>query len=436
MSNVFWNSGAPTAPYLNKLLTVSNKVELGLDPTLGINNDIGSQGDQYFTGYLMVQASYGFPTTWDALATGWRNYQNSYGRDTQQTGTGITFNTGYSAGNGIGPSISSSSSLYQNLLNSWLEATGNSVSDSGAISSLSGDWSILNDSSQSPSVLANQNFLSTSPANNAFIATFNAFLSSLNPSTLNLGPSFPIINGAASNTFVLTNFVNDWKDFIATTCTMQPSANSTQPAAFADLPSYYSMYQAFGPNISYADFENRLKSFYTARQSYWGYFLPSLFIGEWITTMHSQNTAVLGSSTLSGNHSEKILIISQILFLIIQLIKALQDVAVAQSNKLQYYTKFENAYTALQNQIPTFLVGSPGKIGGNSQSAETARGNINSAFNANLSSNLRNLQNIQQNNAKTFQTNVNQTSDAVNQQTDTVTSFIQQMSSLLSAIIH
>jgi hypothetical protein len=112
-------------------------------------------------------------------------------------------------------------------------------------------------------------------------------------------------------------------------------------------------------------------------------------------------------------------------------------VGITEAKRLQYFTNYQNVYTTLQQQIPTFTKDQAGPIGGgkdsNSDQAQT-RNELNSTFNGALIDNIRNLRSVQQNNAQQVQTGVNTTNDAVNQQTDMATTFIQQLSTLLSTI--
>lgn len=147
------------------------------------------------------------------------------------------------------------------------------------------------------------------------------------------------------------------------------------------------------------------------------------------------NMEKIGSS-LSGNDSEKALVLNRIIRLLIAIIQTLQNVGIAQANRLTFITKFQNVYTALQTQIPVFLKDGTKPLGDSSTEAGQARNDLNSSFNGVLTDNLRNLRGIQEDAAKKEQTNVNQTNDAVNQQTDMCSTFIQQLSTLLNTVVH
>jgi hypothetical protein len=146
------------------------------------------------------------------------------------------------------------------------------------------------------------------------------------------------------------------------------------------------------------------------------------------------NLEKIGSS-LAGNGSEKVIVLNRIILLLISLIKTLQDVGIVQANRLTYLTKYQNVYTGLQTQIPVFLKDGTKPIGTSSTEAGQTRNDLNSSFNGILTDNLRSLRGIQEDNAKKLQSNVNATNDAVNQQTDMVSTFIQQMQTLLSTIL-
>lgn len=141
------------------------------------------------------------------------------------------------------------------------------------------------------------------------------------------------------------------------------------------------------------------------------------------------------SSSLDGNDSDKVIIINNILRLIIRMISALQNIGIAQAQHLNFTTQFEQAYTELQSQVPVFLKGDNNPVGPDNTDANNARNELNSSFNAFITQNLRNLAGLQDNTAKQEQSSLNQTNDAINQQTDMASTLIQQLTSLLSSIL-
>jgi len=229
--------------------------------------------------------------------------------------------------------------------------------------------------------------------------------------------------------------------FLSTIATLKtPLPSDPNYFYFRDLVSFEGVYKAFAADPSDAAFKDRLNQFYQDQMNANGYFIPSQALAAWVTAIRNENDAAkmnldLIGFSLTGNSSEKAIILNRIIRLLISLIKTLQDVGIAQANRLTFVTKFQNVYTALQTQIPVFLKDGSEPIGTASTEAGQARNDLNSSFNGVLTDNLRSLRGIQEDAAKKLQTNVNQTNDAVNQQTDMASTFIQQLSTLLSMIL-
>lgn len=242
----------------------------------------------------------------------------------------------------------------------------------------------------------------------------------------------------------LAPFMSQLDAFFGTTATimpgMTPSFTGANPSLnpVTSLPSYFQIYLAFGnPNANLTQFQAALQTFYNSCLLSFGYFDASQFYNLWIQTVQSQNNTlspyVNGTTSLAGNDSDKTMILNQIILLLIEIITTLQQASVAQANRLQFYTQFQNVYTQLMNQVPVFTIGGP-FLGGTDTYSGQARNTLNTSFNANITDNLRSLRDIQQNNAQEMQTYINQSTDQVNQQSDMCTSFIQELSTLLTSI--
>jgi hypothetical protein len=207
---------------------------------------------------------------------------------------------------------------------------------------------------------------------------------------------------------------------------------------FADHQSLQAIFEDFYPNSSQNDFAYALQSFYKSYTAGGAAFEPSNVVGAWFQYNLTQSSSALfaaGSSSIDGTDSIKILVINRILALLIKIINSLQQVGIAQTQRLQYTTNYQQAYTNLQSQVPTFLSSDAGPMGGTGSDATNARNELNSSFNSVLVNNIQSFRGLQDDAAKQQQSNVNATNDAVNQQTDMCTTFIQQLSSLLSVIM-
>ncbi len=116
--------------------------------------------------------------------------------------------------------------------------------------------------------------------------------------------------------------------------------------------------------------------------------------------------------------------------LLIELVTSLEKVAITQTERLTFYTKFQAAYTNIQSKIPVFLKGDI-----DSKLSDNARNDLNSVFNANLMDTVRAFRDIQADNAKKEQSNINISQDSRNAMIEMVSSFLQQLSGLTSALL-
>jgi hypothetical protein len=312
--------------------------------------------------------------------------------------------------------------LYKKMLEDIATATGTQLNtDHTAI--IGGDYSILTDID-----------VTMDSTKNPYMSLINRFLTSYQ------APAMGVNNFNRAS-----DFITKFHTFITTppaTIQTATAANSpvyVDPTAganpFLNMLSYEAYYNSAVPNPTPAGFKIYMNEFYQSQIDKKGYFSPAgdfnAFVGAIVT---SNNT---GTSSVSETHASSVLILNRIIALLISMISTLQSVGVAQANNLTYLTKFQNAYTALLQQVPTFLADGKAPIGtsgGGSTQAQSARDQLNSSFNGILSDNLRSLRDVQSNNAKTVQSNINTTNDAVNQQTDMATTFLQQLSQLLGAI--
>lgn len=266
-----------------------------------------------------------------------------------------------------------------------------------------------------------------------------------------LDPAYPFnqamnaffVNFDYSNSGDTASFATQLDAYLGVTATLQKSSVSSIIAAnnssIPSLPSYEDIYAAFGPsgNPQNPTFQQALQSFVDNMVGTYGYFDTSQFYNFWIQTVQRDNNTlnpyVTGVSSLDGNNSYKTLILNNLIQILIKIITTLQESSVAQANKLQFYTQYQNIYTQLMNEVPVFSIGGP-FLGGSDSTSGTVRNTLNTSFNANVTDNLRSLRDIQQNNAQQMQTYINQSTDQVNQQSDMCSSFIQELSTLLTSI--
>lgn len=137
----------------------------------------------------------------------------------------------------------------------------------------------------------------------------------------------------------------------------------------------------------------------------------------------------------------KTLLINRIFNLLNGMIVVLQKAAAAQANQLNVLTQWQKAYTDTMDQIHSFGTGSndywdqlPSSSSSYNADKLNALQTTLNTTNSNYTTQLQNERSIVSDGAKSLQTNLNQTTDAVNQQTSLATSLLQEISTLTSTI--
>lgn len=139
------------------------------------------------------------------------------------------------------------------------------------------------------------------------------------------------------------------------------------------------------------------------------------------------------TSLASANYTSTI-ILNRIFKLILGMISTLQNVAAAQAARLKFMSSWQSAYTDAMSQIHTFIKGDTAHaFGGTSSADATTRDDLN-RLNSSYTQTLQNRQSIVSDDAKALQSNVNQSNDAVNQQSNLGTAILQELGSLLQVL--
>lgn len=138
-------------------------------------------------------------------------------------------------------------------------------------------------------------------------------------------------------------------------------------------------------------------------------------------------------TNLATSNFTSSIILNKIFNLLLTMITSLQNVAAAQANLLNFETNWQSAYTNVMAQVHTFTQGGGGLAGASSNA--TQRADLNN-LNSNFIQTLQNRQGVVSDNAKALQSNVSQSNDAVNQQSNLGTAILQELSTLLSSIFH
>lgn len=131
----------------------------------------------------------------------------------------------------------------------------------------------------------------------------------------------------------------------------------------------------------------------------------------------------------------KTLLINRIFNLLVDMVDALTKVAAAQANYLNFLTQWQKAYTDDLNQIHSFAAnnGDSTAVAGSTSQASDVRTSMNQ-LNSTFTTELQNLRSVVSDTAKSAQTNVSQTADAVNAQSSLATSFLSQLDTLTQTI--
>lgn len=272
--------------------------------------------------------------------------------------------------------------------------------------------------------------------NDVYTTTFNKFLKEFNYTdpTVN-GTTPPVVAGVAT---VDGGFFHESSlDFFVKFATVVNPSNSSV--------NFQQIYDAFfgtgNPNFT-AFLANYINSVLYPASGEAGTFLPNENIGDWMKKVQESYSIALNGSAAPttssvGQSFKKVVIIDQILRLIIQMIGTLQKVAAMQSDRLRILTLQQSAYTTMITQVPVFTQGD-GSIFGRTdltskEEAQKARDQANN-YNQTLTETIRSRRTTVQDDAKTLQSNINQSNDSANDQASTATALLQTMSTLLGAI--
>jgi hypothetical protein len=139
------------------------------------------------------------------------------------------------------------------------------------------------------------------------------------------------------------------------------------------------------------------------------------------------------STSLADGHYVDVIILNRIMALLTGMIQTLQEVGIAQAQRLSFLTQWQQAYTDEMNQIHAFVKGNGDGIdGGGSDDAQTRNdlNQVNSTYTEQIRANNSTLSDT----AKALQSNLNSTNDAQQQQASLATQILQQMSTILSSI--
>lgn len=353
---------------------------------------------------------------------------------------------------------SGGSQTYNASLQSYLATINGSTSFLPSTSGTTSAYTnFLNTLQQSPASLSPtdaQNLLNAFETEYSSVVNAGTDLSLINPPP-DLSTQFQNAFSAFLNNYQYapagnqstTTFLQKWSSFLTQTAVVQ-TGNDTQPNANGTsitLIAYQQVFNAFlGANSGTPGFSPLVNEFYQQELTKTGngnpsngYFIPSQAAGDWITFMEQKmqgTPTALSASSVTTAQTKKVLILNKIFQLLVQMIGAIQNVAAAQASRLNFLSQWQTAYTDLQNQIHYFAgTQAEGEIGGSGNSTRNARDAVNQV-NQTFTQQIQGLNGVVQNNAKSLQSNVNQSNDESNNQASLCDTIIQQLNTLLQSI--
>jgi len=257
------------------------------------------------------------------------------------------------------------------------------------------------------------------------------------------------------------DFFGNWVKYMAGVANVQSNTTVPVGAASVSMANYFTVYEAFfpqQPNETPTDVQNRfaaeLQSFISSQVSgngsgnaANGWFVPSQSFHDWFTQQlrkfnaNQTKTIVELQTTVDTNGSaSSLLVISRVLALLTKMVSILQQISAAQAQQLSFQTTWQSNYTTMLTQVPQFAQGDNTPLGGSTNNRtvdKRAAAFRNKDTNPKMQNILQQVQARQSNvqdTAKSLQTNINQSQDAANQLTQMLTSFLQNLNSILGSI--
>lgn len=139
------------------------------------------------------------------------------------------------------------------------------------------------------------------------------------------------------------------------------------------------------------------------------------------------------TSSIATSNFNTTYILNRIFSLILGMVSSLQNAAASQAHRLTFMSQWQASYTDAMGQVHTFTQGGGGAFSGAGSTAAAQRDDAN-RLNSGFIQTLQNRQSVVSDNAKALQSNINQSNDAVNQQSNLGTAILQELGTLLGII--
>lgn len=276
--------------------------------------------------------------------------------------------------------------------------------------------------------------------NDVYNSAFGKFLQGFNYTDATINGATPTLNAGVSSVN-FSFFRESFQDFFVRFATVASPTDAS--VNFQQIDDAF--FGTGNPNFT-AFLANYINSVLYPSSGTAGSFLPNENIGDWMKKVQESYSIALNGSAAPttssvGQTFKKVVIIDQVLRLIIKMIGTLQKVAAMQSDRLRLLTLQQSAYTTLMTQVPVFTQGD-GTVfsstrfiaaGLSKEESQKARDQANN-YNQTVTETIRSRRTTVQDDAKTLQSNINQSNDSANDQASTATALLQTMSTLLAAI--
>lgn len=268
-----------------------------------------------------------------------------------------------------------------------------------------------------------------------FLQSFSNFLTTYNfPSSRSFAqlpdPSLGVLSTPNPNGIQF--FITQWHDYLTRTALVSTTDENGVQAQYKTVFEAY-----FGPGSSAGTaFTTQVGQFINKEVDENGFFVPSQSYGEWLKYVQGLYTTSLAGSgsaivTTVGqaSHSDGPMVINRILFLLITLLNTVQQVAAAQAQRLTFLTSWQRAYTDLLGQIRSFVKDGPEGL----DNDDVISKRLNTP-NQQYTTILQARQQAVSDDSKAMQSTVQGSQDIAQQQGSMITSFIQEISSILAVI--
>lgn len=260
-------------------------------------------------------------------------------------------------------------------------------------------------------------------------------------------------NGAVSNTVpsIALGLFQQLRSFTAitstimqgTTISVNAGGGTTTVVTSSATPSFEGTFAQYFPllPVGGATFVTTLQNFARGMIAKYGYFSPSRQFTDWVSYVQGLSNTI--APIVPRLPIQDVRILNEVFFLIVKMITSIQNVAASQADRLALYTSWQKGYTDLLNQVHVFTGSSKDKLkdaygpftdAPSLSDVQKRRQDEQGNFNAGMVQQITAYKDTVSEDAKALQSRVNQSTDAFNEQANSATAILQELSTILSAI--